>query len=313
MTLKRELERPGSPIRLFLADHLPDTAAARRQYAQALGGATLIGAPAVLSARSQPAPARQARTAAAVRYPYDVVGHGFGIAVTLTFSTDPKRHVRQPLLHPLTGSGWPAAEQFWSTWTRDVPLLAGALHAGGTGSAGREQVLRLCLVAGLFDQLYRAGPREEMPLLALPATASIDEILALPARDVVEDVDVLLQVAARELAALAATAAESGCVVCPGFGGASLVGGADGDLVVGTTLLEVKALLEPTLQQRHLHQLVSYALLDFEDAHHLSHVALYAARHGRLVTWPLDELLSTMARQPVRAADLRFALKNALS
>jgi hypothetical protein len=46
-------------------------------------------------------------------------------------------------------------------------------------------------------------------------------------------------------------------------------------------------------------------LLDFNDQYHLEAVALYFARHGRLLSWPLPGLLTVAAGRPVALAQVR--------
>lgn len=46
-------------------------------------------------------------------------------------------------------------------------------------AAEEEQLIRACYALGLFDQLYRAGPRPGMALLELPSDAPVSDLLTL--------------------------------------------------------------------------------------------------------------------------------------
>jgi hypothetical protein len=81
---------------------------------------------------------------------------------------------------------------------------------------------------------------------------------------------------------------------------------ADGDLVVGDTLVDVKATVRPLpLEQAWLDQLLGYVLLDRGDWYGIRRVGVYLARQGRLVVWPLEELLVELAGRPVALQRLR--------
>ncbi|MBV9059411.1 MAG: hypothetical protein JOZ09_09645 [Pseudonocardiales bacterium] len=74
---------------------------------------------------------------------------------------------------------------------------------------------------------------------------------------------------------------------------------ADGDVIVGNTLLDVKTVI--TLRDRDriagwLWQLLGYAWLDAKaDRCRIRGVGLYLARHGVLITWPLDHFEDTLS------------------
>jgi hypothetical protein len=80
----------------------------------------------------------------------------------------------------------------------------------------------------------------------------------------------------------------------PGFLGSALVGGADGDWIIGDTLIDCKtdqAITTGSLRE-HLLQLIGYALLDLDDWYKIRKVAIWYPRFGLLPTWSLDVLLS---------------------
>lgn len=129
-------------------------------------------------------------------------------------------------------------------------------------------------------------------LLGLCPPAVVDDLLALTTRT-----RTALEPLSRSGAAVVHAA--------PVFAGSADVDGADGDLVVDTTLLELKTTKSPDMTKRNVQQLACYALLDYPDTYALTSVAYYNPRHGPVLTVPLEELLTTLAGHPVRMAELR--------
>jgi hypothetical protein len=72
---------------------------------------------------------------------------------------------------------------------------------------------------------------------------------------------------------------------------------AEGDILVGDTLLDVKTVInvkDPQRVARWLWQLLGYAWLDTEDHYGIRNVGLYLARHGVILTWPVDQLAGVL-------------------
>ncbi len=98
----------------------------------------------------------------------------------------------------------------------------------------------------------------------------------------------------------------------PTFSGSKDVGGADADLIVGKTLIDIKSTKSARLRREDLYQLVGYTLLDYEDVFGLDEVALYLARRPKMVSWRLRPLLEEMAGEAVDPAELREDLRTLL-
>src|SRR5262249_4050351 len=98
----------------------------------------------------------------------------------------------------------------------------------------------------------------------------------------------------------------------PSFLGSRDVGGADGDLIVGSCLIDIKTTMKDTLERRDAQQLLAYALLDYDDCYSLDEIALYFARREALIRGPLAELLAEAAGEPVELAGARADLRSAL-
>jgi len=68
----------------------------------------------------------------------------------------------------------------------------------------------------------------------------------------------------------------------PIFSGSWLVGGADADLILDHTLIDIKTFKEPSkgLHKKHIYQLLGYVLLDFRDDYRLEDAGFYFSRQG---------------------------------
>lgn len=146
--------------------------------------------------------------------------------------------------------------------------LAGPYRGGGIASpATREAAARL---------------------LAIAPAATVDELVTLAGRlHGSGSLDAL-----RALAGHPATGQPLGCAA-PLF----ILHWAEGDLLVGDTLLDVKTVI--TLRDRAriarwLYQVLAYAWLDEAHRYRIRQVGLYLGRHGALLTWPLDELAAEL-------------------
>ncbi|WP_290163610.1 hypothetical protein [Microbacterium sp. APC 3901] len=79
----------------------------------------------------------------------------------------------------------------------------------------------------------------------------------------------------------------------PWFSGGMLLGGADGDWLIGDTLIDCKVYAElstPTLRG-FLRQLLGYVMLDLDDALSVRSVGVWLPRQGLMPTWSLEHLL----------------------
>jgi hypothetical protein len=94
-------------------------------------------------------------------------------------------------------------------------------------------------------------------------------------------------------------------VLNPTFAGSMSVGGADADLIVNRTLIEVKTTKQARPDRDWIYQLVGYLLLDIEDRHGIERLAFYLGRVPALLDWDADELLATLAGSAVDRGELR--------
>lgn len=86
---------------------------------------------------------------------------------------------------------------------------------------------------------------------------------------------------------------------------------AEADMISGGMLIDVKSNLAPktkagarpdVLKPEHIHQLLGYALLDNSDVYGIRCLAIYSARYGSLIDWPLNLVAETTAGRAVDIA-----------
>lgn len=158
-----------------------------------------------------------------------------------------------------------------------------------------SEVCRACLVLARFEQAYRAPGARGGPtaLLLRQAAGQYDRLLDLVAsgasaddlarlgRAVVDDHEDL-RVADR-------------LILNPEFALARRLRGADGDLIAGPLLLDLKGTRGNPVGRTALWQLVGYALADTDDEFGLREVGISALRWRTRITWPLEDLLTELS------------------
>lgn len=90
------------------------------------------------------------------------------------------------------------------------------------------------------------------------------------------------------------------CIVNPTFGKASeLVGGADCDLIINDTIIDIKTIKDPAKRfKKDFHQVVGYYILykigsikGVPKNHQIKNVGLYYSRHGILLKFPVNDII----------------------
>lgn len=206
-----------------------------------------------------------------------------------------------------TGSA--AAEDAWGELlARTRAYLAQHAPPGRLGSAGAEAGLaRSCWLLSACEDLYRSGAVDERldRLVAGGARPSVAQLRGLPGEDqVAELVELAGQLhstgALWELRKLAGSPGDgqplgiASPTIVPQWADADLLLGPDPAADdQGTTLIDVKTVVsvrDTGKVGRWLWQALLYAWLDTADLYRIRRVGLLLARHGVLITWPVDEL-----------------------
>lgn len=95
--------------------------------------------------------------------------------------------------------------------------------------------------------------------------------------------------------------AKKNCYLNPVFGeGSMVVGGADADLIIDNTLIDIKVTKHLKLEREYLNQVLGYYILSLIGGVNNNHldkpienIGIYFARHGELLTFPLSSFGDT--------------------
>lgn len=97
----------------------------------------------------------------------------------------------------------------------------------------------------------------------------------------------------------------------PIFPGSGDVGGADADLIVNSTLIEIKC-KKRKLSINDLFQVIGYKLLDYNDSYGIEMVALYLGRWGKLEVFDFKKLILGLG-SPYKIRDFRKNFRQAIA
>lgn len=122
-----------------------------------------------------------------------------------------------------------------------------------------------------------------------------DENLGTAYKEDVQDLQNLIAVVTKDL-----FRAKDVCLLNPTFGSAStLVGGADADLLVDDTLIDIKTTKNFRLDADHFFQLLGYCVLhriggigDSEPKRKIKKLAIYYSRHAHLEVFELQDIVN---------------------
>ena len=186
----------------------------------------------------------------------------------------------------------------------DVPLDADDEPFEGPvpgNATDPDTLIRACWPLAVLTEGYRGGPdalrrRPEITSLLRSRRISADELMSLTPPEagyqlatLMDSFDVLIERLHQNPGLWCVGPKFLGSVWIP----------ADGDLVAGGMLVDLKTSARPELPLTDLYQLVSYALLDLDNKHRIGAVAYYSARFLHLGGWHLQPLLSKMAGRPM--------------
>lgn len=304
MSLTREIDTPGSPIARFFTEGFPHVQRLDERWASEAGQASTL----------------RPRARGAVDWP--MLGTAFGHRVHFAFSRrapaavtagaarivlddDPDLEHRLRL-RVRAGSGRLTPEdpppvgveaflgRLGDFLQRHQPDGGGGAPAAVLEPVVERRFAQACWATALLENLYRGGlatgeewrpPYDEdlttEYLLGLVPEYAIDDLARLAG-----------QFTRRGAPRLLASAGDGSTVAGPVL----VTGWADADLVVNGTLIDVKATVRTLpLRPGWVYQLLGYALLDARGALGIARVGVHLGRQGCTVSWPLDELASTLA------------------
>lgn len=197
-----------------------------------------------------------------------------------------------------------------------------ARNAVTTDADGSDEVfLRACWALALCTQVYRAGgiyPGSTLDRLIDSGRFDADALITLaPTEPDIAELNAVCMLAQERLFPRL-DFMEGPVHLGPQFAGSEHCP-ADADLVVNRCLVELKCALGDKVDApggrvdypaaKTIHQMLGYVLFDFDDEYELNSVALYSARFGTFVQWPLQDFLDRTAGRPVVLSEERAAVR----
>lgn len=291
MSLTSHLNDPGSPVLAFMRERFPNTRTLSGRLNGELKGAATIVPP---DRKGYPASVVGSAADFRIRFYFPVEDDGPRIAragalLLKRGSTHAYAHEHEnfgAMMERMDGVARASDELF-----RTLDGFLGRVKPAGRTlpDAEEERLCRCCFVLACFEQVFRTGGHPGNPLFSENA-ATAHALLALPPTDAIRDLEEIsrgFQETRADLLPLAAS-------LNPNFAGSPEVGGADTDLIVDRSLLEIKTLATPKITGKMLHQLVGYVLLDYEDEHDIAKVGFYLARQKALHVVSIENVLADL-------------------
>ncbi|MFE7503754.1 hypothetical protein [Promicromonospora sp. NPDC057488] len=267
-TLTRAVKDKSSPLRGHLDARYPNTKPVRADYRASAGDILVDGTGA------DPG----------------TVGAAFDFAVR--FALDPGYDPE------------PATAMFVGDSAAYAAVL-GVVELAETADPSSDDFLRAAWAVALCTEVYRTGrlmPGSPLVALVEQRRFTTEGLVALATDDALVELRALREVAGVRLHPRIEDA--RAVAIGPRFKASALCS-ADADLIYDGTLLELKSHLgtknrttgarADNLELHDLYQLIAYALFDKDDEYGLDTIGVYSARYGHFVSWPLQELLDTMA------------------
>ena len=162
-----------------------------------------------------------------------------------------------------------------------------------------DELNRYCIVLAELDKVVRAGYKSSI------------------LRDALSPVDLVKPAWVEDLTELSYEFYEKhghllslDSLLNPTFDGSADVGGADADLIVNGTLMEIKTTIREEIKPEWIWQLLGYALLNYNNAFEITGIGLYMARQGLLFQWNLEEVLQSLSGQAKTIDDLRIQFRD---
>ena len=167
--------------------------------------------------------------------------------------------------------------------------------------AQEDELNRYCVVLALLEEVSRGVVYANSPLFAKEHT-SVGNLLDIPDADWIADMRNLSWRFYDNFNHLLSLPHS----LNPTFDGSLDIGGADADLIVNGTLIDIKATITQKIRPDWLWQLLGYVLLDYSDHHRINSIGLYMARQGIFFQWDLEEAMRALCLgEPPSIEELR--------
>lgn len=177
-----------------------------------------------------------------------------------------------------------------------------------------ENVLNnCCLVLGHFESAHRNQLFEfsTSRFARLYGSTNFQDLFTLHDESYIEDLYNLSQIA-YEMYQKRLNSER--IVLNPTFEGSKDIGGADADLILNNTLIEIKTVLDAKKNPGYmLRQLVGYTLLDYNDKYQLHEIEVFFPRQKSIVRFTINEVIENMTgNDSIDLPSLRNEFRSAL-
>ena len=318
MSLTGHLRDATSPVRQFFNDNFPDAKPARMSCTVPASSPVLLmqGLRRADVPRSGTWNAGDARVCPKNRdgYPWSTVGTAFGHELNILLGMRDRIPAAAIFGARKLAMLWALQTEVPRSFSGLVKFVvelrrADSNWANPTSPDGKRKVAQVSYALALFEECYRSPVSLTWPLLRLGRRAGLHALFGSIPDDALEDLtqlaDVFIQTQPDLLTA-------DKLVFEPRFEAADFLAGADGDLIAGGRLLDIKTKVNATISKTDLWQLLGYALSDFSDAHTISEVGFYFSRHGVQVAWDIGTLMELMSGVPQDLSSVREHFRDTL-
>lgn len=190
-------------------------------------------------------------------------------------------------------------------------LVAHEVHRDAV-TAPDEGLMRGCWAIALFVELVRGVRLERSALGLLGDKPTFSGVLDLMPASAVEDLRCLERSFVDNLLPIICSREGE---ICTGPAFSTVLPG-DADLIKGTTLIEIKAMVHRrkrdgtprySVDSRTIYQVLAYALLS-QELFAVDELIIFNARYAHVYSWPLSSLLTELAGTEVNARELSVEL-----
>lgn len=273
MSLTSHLKDPNSPVPRFLRERFPNTRKAPflRKARESLANAVTI----------QPVPSFSQSDYATIGTAIDYrLRYYFDITPPMALAAFTAHETPSPTLH----------RDFMSDLEFSIPSLDPQQRR--LEAAAEDLLNRYCYVLALYDQFKRvAAMHLQNSPLNTENPETVADLLKIPDQAWINDM--------RELSWLFHDRynhlTNRPHILNPTFDGSIEVGGADADIIIDDTLVEIKSSIKPTIDGYYIQELIGYALLDYSDRYQIHNIGIYMVRQGILLQWELKECLAHLS------------------
>ena len=163
--------------------------------------------------------------------------------------------------------------------------------AGRLPRAEEDELNQFCFAMARLEEVYRTG--KALFASTEPGSNDVEELLGLASPMWTDD----LRELSREFYDGFSHLMTKPHVLNPTFDGSKDVGGADADLIIENTLIEIKTTTKLEIPGKWILQLLGYVLLDYSDSLKIDSIGLYMARQGKMFTWSVEEVIDCVASE----------------